>query len=250
MINPYCTFRNPRQVCEAVSSIAEPLFDKQLVKRPWNMYEPNTTLWWITPTTDWPAYKHGKNNFQFKNDEQAILSGLNIEKGLGLETTQAYSSPKGRRMIMDNTWIWHHYIDSLRDKTFESMLVSATKRCPIPLIFEVSGSYVPYPDEYDPYSTIHGDFYIFSWQSSSKRILIVDKKEDAGVLRPIDGVKDLSDLSSALSKLNENQWLWIDIIIGIKLDVIPEKKEKDMENTWSETDLWQNLLSFFRPWVI
>jgi len=28
--------------------------------RPWNYFKPDTTIWWLVPSTDWPSYKHGK----------------------------------------------------------------------------------------------------------------------------------------------------------------------------------------------
>jgi hypothetical protein len=28
--------------------------------RPWNLYKPENTLWWLVPSKDWPSYKYGK----------------------------------------------------------------------------------------------------------------------------------------------------------------------------------------------
>ena len=28
--------------------------------RPWNYFKPESTLWWLVPSTEWPSYKYGK----------------------------------------------------------------------------------------------------------------------------------------------------------------------------------------------
>jgi len=55
-------YNSPRQTCYAVKETAQGQFEK-LVARPWNIYEPDTTMWWLVPSNDWPAYKHGKLYF-------------------------------------------------------------------------------------------------------------------------------------------------------------------------------------------
>jgi hypothetical protein len=60
---PVCThFRNPNQLCHAVKEITDLSFDR-LTPRPWNLYDPDATLWWLIPSGEWPAHKYTKLGF-------------------------------------------------------------------------------------------------------------------------------------------------------------------------------------------
>jgi len=72
----FCT---PRQICYTIERVGRSKIDT-LVARPWNMYEPDTTTWWLVPSSDWPAYKHGKFHFDWGNREHtSIFTSLYFE---------------------------------------------------------------------------------------------------------------------------------------------------------------------------
>ena len=69
-----------------------------LTERPWNLHNPTDTLWWLVPSTEWPAYSHGKLAFSLAKDDgrkhllgwndpllelEKMFVGLNVEKGYG-----------------------------------------------------------------------------------------------------------------------------------------------------------------------
>ena len=69
-----------------------------LTPRPWNLYSPADTFWWLVPSTDWPAYRYGKLAFSGARDvprrellqtntpalaTDSIFAGFNVEKGYG-----------------------------------------------------------------------------------------------------------------------------------------------------------------------
>lgn len=70
----------------------------RLTPRPWNLYSPTDTFWWLIPSTEWPAYRYGKLAFSVAKDVprkdllglndaaielDTIFAGFNVEKGYG-----------------------------------------------------------------------------------------------------------------------------------------------------------------------
>ncbi len=39
-----------------------------LTRRRWNLYKPRETFWGLVPSTEWPAYRHGKLAFSSASD--------------------------------------------------------------------------------------------------------------------------------------------------------------------------------------
>ena len=53
-----------RELAYAINDIGKP----GLTPRPWNIYSPDDTFWWLVPTTEWPAYRYGKYAFSHPKD--------------------------------------------------------------------------------------------------------------------------------------------------------------------------------------
>jgi hypothetical protein len=92
---------NPRLLASAVQEVVA-----GLTPRPWNRFDPDETLWWLVPSTEWPAYHHGK--LVFSNERAPageIFAGLNVEKGFGEIAARAY--PKTQRtQLLGHGWAW------------------------------------------------------------------------------------------------------------------------------------------------
>src|SRR5438874_9195158 len=85
-----CAYQTPREICYAVNDCVGNL---NLTPRPWIFQEPNTCHWWLVPSAEWPAYKHGKLYFGWANDERTgFLVGFHVEKGLGTSVKAVYRS--------------------------------------------------------------------------------------------------------------------------------------------------------------
>lgn len=72
----------PRELCDDVKDVCAGEFNT-LTARPWNRFEPDASLWWLVPSTDWPAYRYGKLYFDWldKNDFSVMSCGLHVERG-------------------------------------------------------------------------------------------------------------------------------------------------------------------------
>lgn len=72
-------------------------------------------MWWIIPSTDFPSYKFGKY-FICDNKDGTFSVGFHIEKGL--EKAVDYK----RELMLDDSWIWHDFIEALGNGDIEDVL--------------------------------------------------------------------------------------------------------------------------------
>jgi hypothetical protein len=87
------------------------VLDPDLTARPYNRFESHNTIWWLVPSTDWPAFKHGKFFINPIGSGKHEV-GFDIEKGLGSKILQAFGNTESnRRQVMDETWLWRQIID-------------------------------------------------------------------------------------------------------------------------------------------
>ncbi len=92
---------------ELAVQIAKSLNSKgpRFTRRPFNRFDTARSLWWIVPSTEYPAYRFGKFFVDEVDDRYEV--GLHVEKGW----TQ--SIERKPELMMDNSWTWHLFVDAL-----------------------------------------------------------------------------------------------------------------------------------------
>jgi hypothetical protein len=94
--------------------------ERRYTLRPFNRFDTERSLWWIVPSTHYPAFKFGK--FFVDEDENGDFQvGLHIEKGL------AHSIEKNPEIMMDDTWTWHRFIEDVASGQVEEQLREVQK---------------------------------------------------------------------------------------------------------------------------
>ncbi len=120
-------YHNARQAAYAVHEELVREGRRPLSARPWNKYDPDNTLWWLVPSTDWPAYKHGKMFFcQKRASKGHLFCGLHIEKGFDPIVESAYPFARGRRLIMGSDWVWFDFLSDLDANRVSSTIAQAS----------------------------------------------------------------------------------------------------------------------------
>jgi hypothetical protein len=80
----------------AIKDVAETPF----IARPYNRFESYSSLWWLVPSNEWPAFKFGKLFFDLSNlgtnKDASLHCGLCLEKGLSVELHRS----------MRHLWSW------------------------------------------------------------------------------------------------------------------------------------------------
>ena len=205
----------PRQLVGKLNGIAKSRgFD--FVSRPWNRYEPDDSDWWLVPSADWPAYKHAKLFVrQLELEKDAFFISLHVEKGLGHSVIAAYQGPKGRRLIMGDDWAWQQLLDSLNDGSHQRELLAMVEQSDVEPLISIEGLYVDDPDSFDPYlHDFKRDRYLFRVSKKSGLLDIKSSSVEARLLGTLDDIASLHDLGTALRKLTDNPWLWLDYMSG------------------------------------
>lgn len=200
------TGASPRDACGAVLSAAKQMF-AQATARPWDMYRPEESAWWLIPSGEWPAYRHAK--FFFDRDPSELLNlqiGLYLEKGLSPRVREAYPSARGSRLIMDSDWAWSGVVsnEALARLTKAVSGESATT-------IRVEAQNVPDPESFDP----HGSRFTRSRATFAVTgINLLSNIDDApGHLHPIHSAATTEELIRGLRLLSEDPWLWIDLFV-------------------------------------
>ncbi len=93
---------------------------EQFTARPWNYFKPDTTLWWLVPSKEWPSFMYGKLVL-FRN-EAGYRVGFHIEKGISETAGQMLSSKRARKLCLKADWAWNGFIDDLASGRFETGL--------------------------------------------------------------------------------------------------------------------------------
>jgi hypothetical protein len=219
-----------------------------MTPRPWQMYEPAETLWWLVPSTDWPAYRHGKFIFSLAKDSprkalvglndslieaNKIFAGLNVEKGYGHVATEVDTTLKRKTaQIIDSDWLWFTLVEGNGPARFSKLLaaVSAVET----LHLYVVSSYV-----HDRESAVQPerDAVMFSCHSAGISA-VLHNHFPIGVLPGIRKATNFATLADHLKTIDD--FHWVDIYVGTYL----AKGNIDIK------EFYQRVLLNFNEWVV
>jgi hypothetical protein len=246
-MNIECTYQTPRRLCDVVSPFAEKKLGK-LTKRPWNRFNPDLTSWWLVPDSKIPHFKHGKIFFNWGDKKHTtLLTGLYVEKGLDEKVSSVYSSRKAKNFIMLSDWNWFSFIEDLSNKQLFEVLKNA---CPshTPIEFIIDAGYVTEPTSFDPYQekTLGWDQYIFTWHPDSNVFSMSSSNRKSFILK-LHHVKTIDDFVDSMMKYTDDEWLWMNIHIAIRLHINPSAKNS--QAIWNDKKIWDGFLSPLSKWI-
>lgn len=217
-----------------------------LTARPWNLYAAADTLWWLVPSTEWPAYRYGKLAFSLAKDVprkdllgvddsllamDTVFAGFNVEKGYGPVATIV--NPALRRkpaQILDPKWLWYELTDGPGSVRFSHTLASTASNGEI-YVYVVS-SYV-----HDRDSAVHTDHDALMFRCSPIGLQPMLHKLPVGVLRGAETAASFASLAERLRQVDD--YHWVDMYAGTHVP----KGEVDV------TDLHRRVLSYFDAWL-
>jgi hypothetical protein len=252
-MSPRTLLSSPREACYEISKVAERDIGK-LVARPWNMYEPDTTVWWLIPSTEWPAYKYGKVHFSWGDaSEKSIFMSLYFEKGLSALVSSVYPCAKGSRYIMEEDWSWYRLIRDLENGLLGQQVTQLASNLSSPIELVINGGYVQNPCDrsFDPYAPKDSsDEYRFIVDAQSQQLILKGSDTKGGLLNTLARAKTFDDIPSILRFFDSNGWLWINFHFGIQVGVQNTNEVTEKTNLWNATDCWNNFLCHLSPWLV
>jgi hypothetical protein len=246
-MNIECTYQTPRRLCNVMLPFAEGKHEK-LTKRPWNRFNPDLTSWWLVQSSKIPHFKYGKYFFNWGDKKHTtLLTGLYVEKGLDEKISCVYSSRKAKNFIMLPDWNWFKLIEDLSNKQFFEALKNT---CPssTSIEFIIDAGYVTEPTSFDPYQekTLAWDQYIFTWHPDSNVFSMSSSNRKSFILK-LHHVKTIDDFVDSMIKYSDDEWLWINIHIAIRLHINPSAEKSEF--IWNNGKIWSCFLSPLSKWV-
>lgn len=242
-MGPQIKYPNARLAAYAVKKLLDGKGSK-VTARPWNKFDPDNTLWWIVPHTEWPAYRWGK--FFFSPDhapKDFLFCGLHMEKGLDPRVADAYPSRGGKSLIMRDDWAWHSFLGDLRSGVLNSAVKKAAKAMDEPILIRVETGYAEDPGSFDPHAIrFKWDKMVFSSKDGSLKL----KSHDAPsrLLGDIAGLQRLEQLAGAIEQMKDGGWYWIDISIG---SLFERASEPLSPNALDVGELYSTALPYGNP---
>jgi hypothetical protein len=218
-----------------------------LTPRPWNLYAPADTFWWLVPSTDWPAYRYGKLAFSHAGDVprrdlvgvndqvldvDRIFAGFNVEKGYGnVATVVNPALSRKPAQIIDPQWLWFELTGKSGAEQFSRTLATAAARADI-YAYVVAG-YV-----HDREASRGGQHDAVMFKCSTKGLAkVLDNKFPINALRGTETATTFAELAEHLRSIDD--YHWVDLYVGTHVP----KGDVDL------AELHSKVVSCFDAWL-
>ncbi len=247
---PFSPNKSPRRLCEEIEKVL-PDNGVRMVRRPFNHYTPTMTDWWLVPSLDLPFFKFGKYYFAWDEKKRnEIRTGYFVTKGMDRNLKSVFSSKKGKRLLMDDSWGWEHFMKALRDGSFEAMLRQGAEASQLDAELIFHGGYIDDPGVFDPQTALgRRDLYVFRFDRQSGAVTIKGAKRDAMSLKFLNKVRDWKSFTEAVEALNADQFMWCDVFAATAYEVREYGEFEPGEDVRSPEKIYNDWLAFFRSLV-
>jgi hypothetical protein len=218
-----------------------------LSPRPWNRHDPENTFWWLVPGPEWPAYKYGKLFFSpDRAPDGHLFCGMHIERGLDRAIEEAYPSPKGRRLIMQNDWIWHNFFEDLGSTAVELCLRHVSREINQPVFLRIEAGFVDDPGSFDPQAP-RPKWDVVSFAFVNQSFVLDAADTPSNLLNEVSTVRSLDMVMKAIPEIPHGDWVWIDCFIGSLF----EKSSNGItdRNIWGAPQLYDKLFANLKLWI-
>jgi len=239
-----CIYNTPREAClDTWRFFESPGDGRRLYVLPYNRFDPDkSTFWWLSPSPDNPAYKYGKFAFAIYEDN-IMRTGLYVEKGLGLEYCSIDKSKSAGRMVMDETWSWHSFLRDMKGEGISQALDMINAKANVRSELHLEGGYAS--PGFDPQRPrFKWDRSVFQWDPGDQILTLLKENRRGEVLPKLGESITFPDLASKLSNLPESSFIWIDLLIGIRLNM-----SSTTPHAWDGNELVRNVLDPLYEWV-
>lgn len=252
-----CGFRNKQDIAKSVTERARQIEARAFSPRPWNRFEPENTDWWIVPSTDWPAYRHGKGMFRStQNFPEQVLCCLNVEKGFDRVVGEAFPKVISAGQVIDAGWLWSAFLAGLTDGSIAQAAQSVEEETGGDVILEISAWYPRDHEGFEPYSLSLDETLSETECRSPEDAGLIwygvagDELHNLGhrclgdITKPLANCHRLDGLAKALQADPKLSWAWLDVYLGVLVTLLPEGDQPG--DHWEADRVWDQL---FRPWL-
>ena len=210
---------------QALCNALKPYF-KELHQLPYNRFNRENTVWWLSPGSDVPAYRFPKFALLPPDADtpDQLFAGIYIEKGVSEDYAKAVKYSKHH--ILGADWAWHNLMQEMaradRMDSSISQVQSATKGH-LELRIYASMQIKDAAEALSP----KGEMLAFN---VGETLTVKATEHPSKLLASLAGVTTLPELARGLSKLDKADFIWIDFVLGVPLTMKDEGFEYDVED--------------------
>lgn len=231
---------------------------RRFTPRPWNRFEPENTLWWIVPDTDWPAYRYGKGVLRKSDFQPAqVQCGLHVEKGFDPVVASVYPTLARRGHTLDKNWTWHQFTQDLADGKVGKTAQAITNITGSPVVLEVDIWYPTDPEDFEPHSiaqseettdacTRPGEAGHIWFEIGDEELRKLGEARLTDFARGVAGCQQTLELATAV-RSNPMRWAWVDLYIGVLISLVPGRPSGERDASFDL--VWSKLIWPWLPWI-
>lgn len=189
---------------------------RRLFLLPFNRYAPQATEWWLTPTPERTAYPYGK--IALFGYEDGIFVGFYVEKGFGPSVAMVDQSARSRGWLVDETWLWPSALISMQDGSLAKAADDVAARSGLDT--RVLVNVIPFEPRGEPSDPkARPPRARMRWGLRNGRLTKFEEETRAAFeeARQLWSATSLPELAAQLRTLPRQDWLWVDLYIGVVL---------------------------------
>jgi hypothetical protein len=203
-----------RTVQDAVCALKEGHF-RGYHPLPFNVYDPEDTVWWLSPTSDKVAYRYGKVEFVpfSKNDNWVepghVFCGFCVEKG-----PRECRAARHPSETLQPDWFWHRFVKRAGGP-LAGKIEEARDALGHDLSLAVSAEILGHRETRD--TVVLGAV----GPALACRFPSPGKSPSDGILADVMSCSKLSDFPTAIESLDTRDWHWVAVRIGHEFALDP-----------------------------
>lgn len=217
---------------------------------PYNHFEPEDTDWWLSPSSDNPAYKYGKIVLSAGPPAAPadLLVGLHVEKGIGPSAAEAFrDTARGRRLTMDRTWLWFAFIEALSSGRLTADAADAEAAAGLPLTVWVNAG--PQNPPLCGEDNVQGEGWKpdrVDFQFSSGRLTCLGAATPEERLSSLATAETFPEIADGLRSMPGADWVWVDFVVGLRFAAAGPPTEG---SAWAADAVWQKACLPWSSWL-
>jgi hypothetical protein len=247
LVIPEFAFSSPRDAATLLHGAARRA-GVEMHPLPYSRYDPEHTTWWLSRTSDNPAYASGKiiaetSPIVDQGGQNVAIIGFHVEKGIGPKAAAIFEeTARGHRSVMQDDWRWHDFAHAMASGVADGALRGAevaASSFPVVVEIVIAVQFAPERDWDRP--TDRPDAERILYQSSNDRLLLRQRQTGA-MLEKLDASETLASIARKIDAVADLDWTWIEILAGVPFRPVAG-------GGMSPDEVWRRACAPWMEWV-